>query len=163
MHRRFPTTYTPAVVALLAAALAPPPRNTGAPIPSELKEKEDSARVSRQRPVLRVSAELALVGIIRDRDDPKRSGGECIMKTMKELVCLVYPTLLSERPFIHFIFRIAFQRSNTFISTITLDVLEIILSPIPRTHATCYNEQATSKREHGTCFTISGRIWERSC
>ena len=33
---------------------------------AELKEKEDAARVARQRPVLRVCAELALVGIVRD-------------------------------------------------------------------------------------------------
>ena len=32
----------------------------------EQQEKEDAARVARQRPVIRVCAELALVGVIRD-------------------------------------------------------------------------------------------------
>lgn len=55
-----------------------------AALAAEQREKEDSTRVSRQRPVLRVCAELALVGIIKD--SPERSGGEWIMKTIKELV-----------------------------------------------------------------------------
>jgi hypothetical protein len=45
--------------------------------------KEVSARISRQRPVLRVSSELALVGII---GEDKKSGGEWIIKVTKELV-----------------------------------------------------------------------------
>ena len=51
---------------------------------SEQREKEDATRVTRQRPVLRVCAELALVGIIRDT--PTRSGGEWVMKVIRELV-----------------------------------------------------------------------------
>ena len=51
------------------------------------REKEDAARVSRQRPVLRVCAELALVGVIRDA--PTRSGAEWIMKAIRDLVCSV--------------------------------------------------------------------------
>lgn len=50
----------------------------------EQKEKEDAARIARQRPVLRVCAELALVGIIKDA--PGKSGGEWMMKTLKDLV-----------------------------------------------------------------------------
>ena len=50
----------------------------------EQREKEDAARVTRQRPVLRVCAELALVGIIRD--GPGRSGGEWMIKVIKDLV-----------------------------------------------------------------------------
>lgn len=113
MHQRFPKAFTPALVSLLNPALAPPQRaavngpsnvllasaaigpantapGTAAPattpsqLPAELKEKEDAARVARQRPVLRVCAELALVGIIRD--GPGRSGGEWIMKALKDLV-----------------------------------------------------------------------------
>ena len=49
----------------------------------ELQEKEVSSRISRQRPVLRVSSELALVGII---GEDKKSGGEWIIKVTKELV-----------------------------------------------------------------------------
>lgn len=53
-------------------------------MPQEQREKEETARVVRQRPVLRVCAELALVGIIND--SPTRSGGEFIMKALKDLV-----------------------------------------------------------------------------
>ena len=54
----------------------------------EQREKEDAARVTRQRPVLRVCSELALVGIIRDASG--RSGGEYIMKALRELVSGVF-------------------------------------------------------------------------
>lgn len=84
LHRRFPSTFTPALVASLAAALAPPSKVTLAALTPEQKEKEDISRVSRQRPILRVCSELALVGVIKD--SPGRSGGEWIMKTIKELL-----------------------------------------------------------------------------
>jgi regulator of nonsense transcripts 2 len=54
----------------------------------EQREKDDAARITRQRPILRVCAELALVGIIRDA--PTRSGGEWIMKALKELVRFLF-------------------------------------------------------------------------
>ncbi|KAI0666624.1 ARM repeat-containing protein [Trametes maxima] len=84
LHRRFPKTFTPALVSSLSAALAAPSRASLAALSAEQREKEDSTRVSRQRPVLRVSAELALVGIIRDAVD--RSGAEWIMKAVRDLL-----------------------------------------------------------------------------
>jgi len=72
-------------VASLSAALVAPSRASLASLPTEQREKEDATRVARQRPVLRVCSELALVGIIRDA--PGRSGGEWMMKVLKELVC----------------------------------------------------------------------------
>ncbi|OJT05098.1 Regulator of nonsense transcripts 2 [Trametes pubescens] len=84
LHRRFPKTFTPALVSSLATSLAAPSRASLAALSPEQREKEDSTRVSRQRPVLRVCAELALVGIIRDT--PERSGGEWIMKTVRDLL-----------------------------------------------------------------------------
>lgn len=116
LHRRFPKAFTPAVIALLNSALAPPQRasitlasthstsSTGAgsagsagasltvqgATTADQKEKEDAARVTRQRPVLRVCAELALVGVIRDA--PGRSGAEWLMKILKELVSLLSAT-----------------------------------------------------------------------
>ena len=68
----------------LAAALAPPSRASLAGLPPEQREKDDTARIAKQRPVLRVCSELVLVGIIRE--SPDRSGGEWIMKVLKELV-----------------------------------------------------------------------------
>lgn len=106
LHRRFPRQFTPSINSLLNTALLPPQRpssnaqataaqTSGSTTTSTLasgavaltpeqKEKEDAARVTRQRPVLRVCAELALVGVIRD--SPGKSGGEWMMKTMKDLV-----------------------------------------------------------------------------
>lgn len=68
----------------LSTALAVPSRTSLASLPPEQREKEDTTRVARQRPILRVCSELALVGIIRDA--PGRSGGEWMMKILKELV-----------------------------------------------------------------------------
>ncbi|KAG2148518.1 ARM repeat-containing protein [Suillus cothurnatus] len=84
LHRRFPTAFTPSLVSSLSAALAAPSRAALSALPPEQREKEDSARVSRQRPLLRVCSELALVGIITDGQ--RRSGGEWIMKVLKELL-----------------------------------------------------------------------------
>nr|GAT56787.1 nonsense-mediated mRNA decay factor [Mycena chlorophos] len=84
LHRRFPSSFTPALVSALGSALAAPSRASLAALPQEQREKEDAARISRQRPILRICAELALVGIIRD--GPNRSGGEWIMKIVKDLL-----------------------------------------------------------------------------
>ncbi|KAH9832305.1 ARM repeat-containing protein [Rhodofomes roseus] len=84
LHRRFPKTFTPVLVSALSAALVPPNRAALAALAPEQREKEDAARVTRQRPVLRVCAELALVGIIRDA--PDRSGGEWMIKVIKDLL-----------------------------------------------------------------------------
>lgn len=83
-HRRFPAAFTPSLISSLSAALAAPSRAALSALPPEQREKEDSARVSRQRPLLRVCSELALVGIITDGQ--KRSGGEWIMKVLRELL-----------------------------------------------------------------------------
>jgi regulator of nonsense transcripts 2 len=84
LHRRFPTAFTPSLVSSLSTALAAPSRAALSALPPEQREKEDSARVSRQRPLLRVCSELALVGIITDGQ--RRSGGEWMMKILKELL-----------------------------------------------------------------------------
>lgn len=75
------------MVSSLQAALAAPPRASLANLAPEQREKEDSIRVMKQRPVLRVCSELALVGVIKDA--PGRSGGEWIMKAMKDLVWML--------------------------------------------------------------------------
>ena len=93
LHRRFPTTFTPALVAALASALVPSNKAALATMASEQREKEESARVARQRPIIRVCAELALVGVIRD--GPSRSGGEWIMKVLRELVRFLYDANVS--------------------------------------------------------------------
>lgn len=84
LHRRFPTAFTHPLISSLSTALGAPSRAALSALPPEQREKEDSARVSRQRPLLRVCSELALVGIITDGQ--KRSGGEWIMKVLRELL-----------------------------------------------------------------------------
>ena len=84
LHQRFPTKFTPALITILGGALAPANKASLATIAPEQRDKEEAARVSRQRPVLRVCAELALVGVIRDASG--RSGGEWIMKSLRDLV-----------------------------------------------------------------------------
>ncbi|KAF8557593.1 ARM repeat-containing protein [Imleria badia] len=84
LHRRFPTSFSPTFVDMLASAIAPPSRAALSALPPDQREKEDAARITRQRPVIRVCSELALVGVIRD--SPSRSGGEWIMKSIKELL-----------------------------------------------------------------------------
>ncbi|KAG9035197.1 hypothetical protein FRB95_011931 [Tulasnella sp. JGI-2019a] len=84
LHRRFQNTFTESLLREIASGLAPPSRAALAALPAEQKEKEESARVIRQRPLLRIYAELALVGILMD--GPGRSGGETVMKTIKDLL-----------------------------------------------------------------------------
>jgi len=99
LHRRFPSTFTPALVNILSSVLAVPSRGSLASLGPEQRDKEDTARIVRQRPVLRLCAELAIVGVIRD--SPSRSGAEWMMKAIKEMVCkakLLPCTLLT--PFI---------------------------------------------------------------
>jgi regulator of nonsense transcripts 2 len=68
----------------MSSAISAPNRASLTAMASEQREKEDTARIARQRPVLRVCSELALVGVIQD--NPTRSGGDWIMKALKELV-----------------------------------------------------------------------------
>jgi regulator of nonsense transcripts 2 len=85
LHQRFPNLFTNPLIAQFLSSLAPTPRAHLATLSPEQREKEETARVARQRPLLRVCSELALVGIISD--GAGKSGGEWIMKILKELVC----------------------------------------------------------------------------
>ncbi|CAE6470742.1 unnamed protein product [Rhizoctonia solani] len=83
-HRRFPEAYTPPLVAILSKELAAPSRAALNALSPEQREKDESARIVRQRPLLRIACELAMVGILND--SPGRSGGEWIMKIIRELL-----------------------------------------------------------------------------
>ncbi|KAG6903019.1 hypothetical protein C0995_007452 [Termitomyces sp. Mi166 len=84
LHRRFVTTFTPALLSALSLAISAPNRAALNALTPEQREKEENSRVIRQRPVVRVCSELALVGVIRD--GPSRSGGEWMMKALRELL-----------------------------------------------------------------------------
>lgn len=90
LHRRLKPAFSPKILPLLQQGLSPPPRVAlgsapPVPVPAEVQERETAARLARQRPLLRVCAELAMVGIIGD-GITARSGGEWIMKSLKDLV-----------------------------------------------------------------------------
>jgi regulator of nonsense transcripts 2 len=123
IHRRFPNSFTPTVVSSLPSALAPPSRASFANLTPEQREKEDSGRILKQRPVLRVSSELALVGIIKDA--PDRSGGEWVMKILKDLVGAV---LLCASEMLNFL---AFGRSVSLFFAPPHNVPQILLPAIP--------------------------------
>jgi regulator of nonsense transcripts 2 len=84
VHQRFPGTFTTTMVGLLRSSLSAPDKAALAAMSTEQREKEETARIIRQRPTLRVCAELALVGVIRDA--PGRSGGEWMIKVLRELL-----------------------------------------------------------------------------
>ncbi|RXW16776.1 hypothetical protein EST38_g9080 [Candolleomyces aberdarensis] len=84
LHRRFPKSFTPAIVGLLSSAISAPSKSYLSSLTPEQREKDDNSRIARQRPIVRVCAELALVGIIQD--SPGRSGGEFMMKAIKDLI-----------------------------------------------------------------------------
>ncbi|KAJ7783281.1 transcription factor [Mycena metata] len=60
LHRRFPAAFTPAIVSTLSASLAAPSRAALAALAPEQREKDDASRVTRQRPVLRLSNDPTL-------------------------------------------------------------------------------------------------------
>ena len=79
-----PDKFYPALITTLASVLVPSNKVALATMVPDQREKEDTACVAWQRPVIRVCTGLALVGVIRDV--PLRSGGEWIMKVLWDLV-----------------------------------------------------------------------------
>ncbi|KAG5458553.1 MAG: hypothetical protein BJ554DRAFT_1199, partial [Olpidium bornovanus] len=74
LHRRFPDTFTPPFNASLLRALVPPSRSQLAALTADQKEKEEAARIQRQRTLLRIAGELWLVGVLRSESE-SGSGG----------------------------------------------------------------------------------------
>ncbi|TIB93465.1 ARM repeat-containing protein [Wallemia mellicola] len=66
LHQRFPQSFTTPLSTLLSTALNPPNKAQLAQSTPEQKEKDEIARVNRQRPILRVTGELYLVGVLLD-------------------------------------------------------------------------------------------------
>ncbi|KAI8350112.1 armadillo-type protein [Mortierella sp. GBAus27b] len=74
LHQRFPDTFTLLFTYHLAKALAPSPKLTHQQLAQagttpEQREKEETARVSKQRILCRVAADLWLVGVLRNVED----------------------------------------------------------------------------------------------
>ncbi|KAF9379387.1 hypothetical protein CPB97_008981, partial [Podila verticillata] len=74
LHQRFPDTFTLLFTYHLAKALAPTPKLTHQQLAQagstpEQREKEEVSRISRQRVLSRVAADLWLVGVLRNIED----------------------------------------------------------------------------------------------
>jgi regulator of nonsense transcripts 2 len=61
LHTRLTPDFLPLVISPLLAILSPPPSATSKDVDKE-REKEDKDRLAKQRPVLRIVAELAMIG-----------------------------------------------------------------------------------------------------
>lgn len=91
LHQRFPELFTPPFTALLLQSLKPA---TSTASDKEVKEREDTARIVRQRGFLRVLGELEIVGIIR-KDEGRGMTGEVSYGVLRDLVRASYPRSLS--------------------------------------------------------------------
>ncbi|SCV73578.1 BQ2448_7504 [Microbotryum intermedium] len=91
LHQRFPHTFTPPLVSLILASLAP--STSSSATDREVREKEDTQRITKQRGLLRLLGELEVVGIVgkgsstgADKTLSVNSGmvGELTWKILKE-------------------------------------------------------------------------------
>ncbi|GAA6010941.1 hypothetical protein JCM10207_004002 [Rhodosporidiobolus poonsookiae] len=82
MHQRFPDLFTPAFNALLLLGLKP---SSSTASDRDIREKEDNARIAKQRGLLRVVGELEAVGIVR-KEGGKGTPGEVTWTALKELL-----------------------------------------------------------------------------
>lgn len=81
-HQRFPVLFTPPFCSLLLQGLKP---GTSTATDKDVKEKEDSARITKQRGLLRIVGELELVAVLR-KENGKGSTGDVTWSALKELV-----------------------------------------------------------------------------
>ncbi|GAA6033062.1 hypothetical protein JCM8097_000126 [Rhodosporidiobolus ruineniae] len=82
MHQRFPDLFTPPFTTLLLQGLKP---SSSTAADKDIREKEDNARVVKQRGLLRVVGELEAVGILR-KEGGKGVTGELTWALLKELL-----------------------------------------------------------------------------
>ncbi|KAG1175001.1 hypothetical protein G6F70_000728 [Rhizopus microsporus] len=71
LHQRFPDTFTLLLSGQLSKSLQPPNKQYLATLSAEQREKEESARITKQRTYLRIACELWLVGVLRSVSDGK--------------------------------------------------------------------------------------------
>lgn len=92
IHQRFPEVVSLPLISSLQASLQAPSKAVLAAWSPEQREKEESNRITRQRGLLRVYAELELAGIAR----PERQGalGDATFAIFRDLVGL--PSWLNE-------------------------------------------------------------------
>ncbi|KAK9768056.1 mRNA decay protein [Basidiobolus ranarum] len=74
LHQRFPESFTPQFTDLLMRALSPANKQHLAALSSEQREKEENARITKQRIFIRITGELWLVGFFWGIDEGLASG-----------------------------------------------------------------------------------------
>ncbi|GAA5932084.1 hypothetical protein JCM1841_006860 [Sporobolomyces salmonicolor] len=82
-HQRFPVLFTPPFTALLLHGLKPA---SSTATDKDVKDKEDSARIIKQRGLLRIVGELELVGVVRKEGGKGPTTGEVTWGALKELL-----------------------------------------------------------------------------
>lgn len=85
LHIRFPELFSRPFTTLLLASLRPPNKAAIAALSNEQREKEEMARITRQRTALRILGELEAVGVVRGGDD--QADGEQTLAVLRDLVC----------------------------------------------------------------------------
>ena len=90
LHQRFPELFSVPLVNSLQSSLQAPSKAQLAALAPDQKDKEEGARVLRQRGLLRIFAELELAGIVRSTGDASKKGGpatgEATFGIFKDLV-----------------------------------------------------------------------------
>lgn len=88
LHQRFPELFTVPFTTLLLQSLKP---STSTATDKDIKEKEDNARIIKQRGLLRILGELEVVGITR-KDSGKGATGDLSWAVLKDLVssCILF-------------------------------------------------------------------------
>ncbi|GAA6012801.1 hypothetical protein JCM11491_002566 [Sporobolomyces phaffii] len=81
-HQRFPVLFTPPFTSLLLQGLKP---GNSTATDKDVKEKEDGARIIKQRGQLRIVGELELVAVLR-KENGKGSTGDVTWIALKELL-----------------------------------------------------------------------------
>jgi regulator of nonsense transcripts 2 len=82
LHQRFPPLFTEPLTAQVLALLQAPSKAQLATLSDEQREKDESARVLRQRGMLRVLGEMEAVALVK-------GDGETTFNVFKELVSLL--------------------------------------------------------------------------
>jgi hypothetical protein len=97
IHQRYADFAAP-LIALLVKQLGPPPVHALSSVPAEQREKEDAARISRQRSALRLLLELYLVRLFGDGDGKKEG---LVLSVVRDMVGCQSARILSPKTRLH--------------------------------------------------------------
>lgn len=85
MHNRFPELFTPSFTNLLLQGLKP---GASSAADKDIQEKENTARIIKQRTTLRIVGELEVIAIVRKAAGKAGSTGEITWVALRDLVSL---------------------------------------------------------------------------